>query len=214
MKPWLPGLLGLVVVLLVPAGEAAFDTHETGTGAKATASYPDSVNARDSFHVTVNADAGNGGINAFPTAPTGWTFVGCTFASVDVNQVASSHKAQAVKLTMTDDTCTFYVEVIWQNSVGQQNAATTVQGSIVVDDPVWSGDFLAVLVWLAYAYLTLQVRIREMALVAAALGLVITLLPVGALEKTILGFGQLALLTYLVVEYRGSGGWTGWTQRK
>jgi hypothetical protein len=198
-------LLALGLFLALPSASAATDSYSTTQGHRATASYPDVANNGDNVFVVVNADPGTGQVNSFPTAPTGWTFVGCTFVSVDANQ-ASTHRGQTVRLNMTDDTCSFYVEIVWSNAVGQQNAATTVRGTIVTDDQsqdLFHKEFVQPIAWLVWiVYLVLLYKVKQVPLrgVAVLVGFSIVLLPMPQLNAGILLAGQLAVAVVFLVQ--------------
>jgi hypothetical protein len=194
-----------LLLLVVPSVQAGFDSYQTQGGARVTVAYPDVVNEGDHFFVTVSADPGTGQVNSFPTAPTGWTFVGCTFVSVDSNQGANS-RAQSVRLNMTDDTCALYVEIVWANSLGQVNGATTVRASVVTDEQnqnLFAKEFvqpIAWLVWLAYLVLLYKVKQTPLRAVAVLVGFSIVLIPMGQLQAGILLAGQLAVAVIFLVQ--------------
>jgi hypothetical protein len=199
-------LLGLAYLCTTLTAEAATDTYTTSTGARAFASYPDTANRGDQFHVNINADAGSGTIVSFPTAPSGWNLVGCTFVAQDTNGVSSTSKSITVRLNMTRETCSFYVEITWGNAVGQQNAVTTITGTIVTDNQDQNLfakqviETFAWVVWLGYTVLVYRLKPTALRGVGVVVGWSILFLPIGPLQYVILAAAQLALTLYVFVE--------------
>jgi hypothetical protein len=107
---------------------------------------------------------------------------------------------------MTDDTCSFYVEIVWSNAVGQQNAATTVRGTIVTDDQsqdLFHKEFVQPIAWLVWiVYLVLLYKVKQVPLrgVAVLVGFSIVLLPMPQLNAGILLAGQLAVAVVFLVQ--------------